>query len=223
MKNIWEHHYKFYDLFQNNFDRYRNTITFHFNNLKDCNQVIDTGAGSGNLTLELTRHKINVTAIDSNQYAIELLKEKCKKYEEYYNVDICSVEQLTVPSDIYDGASSMFVIPFVKNNIAYISEIHRVLRHGGIFSLSTWAPVANSFSHLKNELQTELHLKNILPKHQNEFEHILQSSKEHENTVLCGPNIESLKNILAQMGFSNIITYPKNPYGKYAYFITCRK
>jgi len=70
MRVIWKHHFKFYDLFQNNRDAYNSMKRFHLNELKYFKNILDTGCGSGNLTFELLKEGHNVTAVDFNEFAL---------------------------------------------------------------------------------------------------------------------------------------------------------
>lgn len=55
------------------------------------------------------------------------------------------------------------------------------------------------------------------------MDYIFESSKIHVKTVVKGPDDKELETMLRGIGFKNIKVYSKNPYGKYAYFMTCEK
>jgi len=132
MEEVWEHHFKYYDLFQNNSDRYRQTIDYHLKELEGFPAILDTGAGTGNLTLELLRRGHKVTAIDSHDGALDILRKKCKKYGSNLKVYNMDVERLNLNPESFDGISSMFVIPFVKNNRNYFSKEMRKQSHNNL-------------------------------------------------------------------------------------------
>ncbi len=223
MDKVWEHHFKYYDLFQNNSERYRKTIDLHLKELKYFKKILDTGAGSGNLTFELLKQDKEVTAIDLDEFSLEILKQKCKEYKNKLKILKMDVQKLAFRNNEFGAVSSMFVIPFVKDNKKYFSEVYRVLRKGGKFTISAWAPVSDSWYGIMDLLEKELEQKGLLPKYQKEWEYIQESSKAHVKNVVKGPKVEELKLMLDESGFKNIRDYPKNPYNKYAYFITCEK
>jgi ubiquinone/menaquinone biosynthesis C-methylase UbiE len=222
MKDLWKHHFKYYDLFQNNFRRYRETIETHLNKLKNYHKILDTGAGSGNLTLELLKQGHKVVAIDSNKYALEILENKCKKFKNEVEVMRMDVQKIDLEDNSFDGVSSMFLIPFVEDNKKYISEVYRILRAEGRFSISAWSPVKDSLHGLLDLQKHELEEKRILPKHQREWEYVLKSAKVAVNQVLNGISESEFIKILEKTGFKNFKKI-KHDYGKYAWFLTCEK
>lgn len=222
MKNIWEHHFKYYDLFQNGLDNYRATIDFHLKNLRESHKILDTGAGTGNLTLELLKFGHMVIAVDSNKLALDILETKCREYNRNLAIKQIEVELLNFHEE-FDGVSSMFVIPFVKNNKRYFSNVYNALRSNGMFIISAWAPIKNGWSKLKDIVEDGLRSKGLLPKYQKEFNYISESSEVNGKIVSEGQNVNDIKDLLSKMGFVDIKEFTKNPYGKYAYFLTCKK
>jgi len=201
-------------------DRYRKIIDLHSVELKKAEKILDTGTGTGNLTLELLMSGHNVTAIDTNELMLKFLIRKCSKYKDKLEVRNMDVQDLGFGDGEFDGVSSMFVIPFVKDNRRYFSEVYRVLREGGKFSISAWAPEKDSFSGILGFQEKELRVKGILPRCQKEWNYILESARVGLDMVLKGPNIKELGSMLKETGFRNIKILPENSYGKYVYFLT---
>lgn len=222
MEKLWEHHFKYYDLFQNNFDKYKATIDFHLNKLRKYHRILDTGAGTGNLTLELLKKGHKVVAVDSNSLSLSILKKKCDKYSENLTVNKINVEKLDFNGG-FDGVSSMFVIPFVKDNKKYFSGVYKALKINGIFTISAWAPLSDSWLKLKAVVEKEMKKKGFLPKYQKEFDHISESSEVNGRIVSEGRNIKEIKELLIEIGFLDIEEFSENIYNKYAYFLTCKK
>ncbi len=81
MANTWTETLRYYDLIHNNSDRYERTIELHVQELQECHKILDTGAGTGNLTLELLKQGHEVVAIDNDKFALTLLRKKCKKHK----------------------------------------------------------------------------------------------------------------------------------------------
>lgn len=215
----WKFHFKYYDLFQNNYPRYLSTMAFHIKELKNFKKILDSGSGSGNLTLELLKRGHYVTAVDFNEFALKILKKKCSKYSPSLKIMKSNVLNIDFNENYFDGASSVFVVPFVKDINDYFSKIHFSLKKEGKFVLSVWAP---------RKGLTELAVKEFgaigfLDKHKEELKEILESSKRTLKEVLKGPKEKEILTALKKVGFRKIKVHKNNPYGKYAYFISCIK
>jgi ubiquinone/menaquinone biosynthesis C-methylase UbiE len=196
---------------------------FHLGELKDFKNILDTGCGSGNLTLGLLEEEHIVTAIDSNEFALKILKKKCSKFKDRLKVIKMDAQEISLEDKSFDGASSMIVIPFVRNNKKYFSGVYKVLKGGGKFSISAWAPVKDSWHGIMELQKQELTRKGILPKYKKEWDYQTESAKKAIKIVLSGPNLKKLKSMLKKAGFVKINVLPDNPFGKYAYFLTCEK
>jgi len=224
MKKVdWKHHFRYYDLFQMNREAYIGTLNFHLTKLKKYHKILDSGAGSGNLTLGLLKKGHKVSSIDFNKFALKILRNKCKEYKNNLVVKFSDVQKIFFGMNSFDGVASMFVIPFVENNQKYLSEIYRVLKKKGKFSISAWAPVKDIHYGIIELQRRELESKGLLPRYKKEWKYAMESAKDAEKQVLKGNNLNILKKLLKETGFKKIKVFNKNPYGKYAYFITCIK
>lgn len=222
MSNIWEQHFEYYDLFQNNFSCYSETIRFHVEEMKSHKHILDLGAGTGNLTKALLIAEHTVTAIDPNENAIQILEAKCSTDPNLIDALIMHGEQLAFTDKSFDGIVCMFVIPFARDTKQVLQEIFRTLKSNGSCSLSVWAPEPDTFKHLKQSLETELKEKNILPTHREQFDRILKSDKILSQIVTQGPTKSTLLQMLKEIGFTNI-KETKTSYGKYAYNLVVQK
>ncbi|MEK6915712.1 MAG: methyltransferase domain-containing protein [Nanoarchaeota archaeon] len=220
MKNLWSHHLKYYDLFQNNLDEYKGIIRLHLEKLEGLNKILDTGAGSGNLTLELLKEGHEVTAIDNHSVSLKVLLEKCKKFNNKLRTFEMDVQNLDFKDNEFDGASSMFVIPFVKDNSKYFKEIYRVLKKGSRFTISAWS--SEPTKELTDVIIQELTKKDILPKFKKEWDYISQSVTETSKFVKKSQGEEELKDSLKKIGFKKVQSV-KNSYGKFVHFLVCKK
>ena|SRR3989344_2119489 len=220
MDNLWTHHLKYYDFFQNNLDEYTETIKIHVKELKNCKNILDTGSGSGNLTLQLLKSNHYVSAIDNNTPSLKILSKKCKKFNKRLKIYEMDVSKLEFQDGEFDGASSMFVIPFIKDIEKYFKKIFRVIKPHSKLTISTWSN--ESTNELMKIVFEELTKKEILPRHINEWNHIQKSTQVNAISVKNAPNENQLINLLKDTGFKNIKTI-KSPYGKFSYFIVCEK
>ncbi|MFZ5954854.1 MAG: class I SAM-dependent methyltransferase [Nanoarchaeota archaeon] len=218
----WRRHFEHYDFFRLNSDRYLATLQKHLDLLKGFKYIIDTGAGSGNLTLKLLERGHFVKATDVDEEVLELLKEKCKDYENLLDTETMDLnEKMPLKSNSFDAANSMFVIPFVNHEL-YFLEIFRILKSNSRFILSAWAPVENTWDGVIIGLERELTRKGILPKNQEEWKEFKLANSKRVAEVKRGPSPQKIIKTLADAGFSNI-TMPENPYGHLAYTVICEK
>src|SRR3989440_6446747 len=97
-------------------------------------RVLDVGCGSGWATRLLAGSAINgrVTGIDISDEMIRVAREASQSQT---NVDfeIASAEQLPFDTDEFTHAFSMESLYYYRNIPKALSEIHRVLKNGGLF------------------------------------------------------------------------------------------
>lgn len=220
---FWKKHFYHYDFFQNNLEWYKQTIQFHTKQIKDCKNILDTGSGSGNLTKALINEGHIVTAVDNEPFALEQLKNKIGENNNLTIIlgDVCS---MNFRENSFDGATSMFLLPFIAKPDNYFKNIYKTIKSNGIFSISGWSPEPDIYQFLNNKIKEELTKKGILPKHQKEWDEFLNTSAVNAKNILISVlNKEKVKSILLKTGFNNINEYSDIAYEKYAYFITAEK
>jgi len=95
---------------------------------------LDVGCGSGWATRLLADSAINgrVTGIDISDEMVQLARESSKDHQ---NVDfeVASAEHLPFNKDEFSHAFSMESLYYYRNIPKALSEIHRVLKSGGLF------------------------------------------------------------------------------------------
>jgi len=219
----WGRHFESYDLFMNSFSKYQKTIKFHILHHQKSKIILDNGCGTGNLTLALLLKKHRVIAIDPEPKILDVVKIKCKDNASNLKLENMDGQNLKYPNNTFDGASSMFVIPFVKANKKYLSEIFRVLKPGGKAVISAWAPKKDIMTRITKDMEREFKNKKILPKYGDNWKEFLKTSKINSKNVILSYNTINLESDIKEIGFIRINKYLKNPYKNYALFITCRK
>ncbi len=97
-------------------------------------RVLDVGCGSGWATRLLADFAFNgrVTGIDISDEMVRVARESSHTYA---NVDyeIASAEELPFPDDEFTHAFSMESLYYYRNIPKALSQIHRVLKAGGLF------------------------------------------------------------------------------------------
>lgn len=101
--------------------------------------VLEIGPGKGSYTLEVARRVApgTVYACDIAPYVVERLREKAEK-EGLTNVDarIEDVSDLSFPDSSIDRVYMIATLPEIPNPVGALRECCRVLKPGGLLSLS---------------------------------------------------------------------------------------
>ncbi|MFH1358685.1 MAG: class I SAM-dependent methyltransferase [archaeon] len=118
----FDDHARFYDIVIKTNPRYLAMLDFHLASLDACDDVLDSGAGTGNLTLPLLQRGKRVCAVDNSDDMITQLREKCKEYSSRFEIRKRDLTQpLDFPDGSFDGTASCYVVPYV-NEPVYFSE-----------------------------------------------------------------------------------------------------
>lgn len=92
-ENVWESRYfDVYDKILLNSDIYLAVRDFHTSAVSGHPLVLDSGCGTGNVTIELLKNKHSVHAIDTSRKALGILKNKCAINTEFLH--ICNTHAL---------------------------------------------------------------------------------------------------------------------------------
>ena len=99
--------------------------------------VLDLGCGPGATTRYIRDMGCNVLGVDISPCMIEAAREQHKDIR--FNVGDAAC--LNIPEDVFDGVVFSFngldyLYP-LENRINALNEIHRVLKHGGVFIFSS--------------------------------------------------------------------------------------
>ena len=217
----WKNHFKYYDLFQNNYSKYLCMLEFHAKNLKKQKFILDSGAGTGNLTKLLINGNHKIIACDNNEFALKVLKQKCRSK----NLSIKKInlsKKLPFPSNYFDGIASSIVIPYIFDTKKYIFEHARVLKPSGIMTISVALPEQKLFEKIMGKLKKELIQKKLLPKYQKEYNQYCNTTKKNVADILKkNTTKKKILTWLKQAGLKPILH--KSSYGNAIAFIRCQK
>ena len=92
-------------------------------------KVLDAGAGTGRLTVELARLGAEVTVLDISEEMLKILQKKNPKVK----IVVGDVENMPFEKESFDLVVAAFVIVHLKNPIRVFDEVYRVLKDGGKF------------------------------------------------------------------------------------------
>ena len=111
-----------------------------FAKINSGDTVIDLGSGAGNdcfVARAITGEKGKVIGIDFTEKMIEKARENAEKLN-YHNVEFRfgDIEHMPVSANIADVVVSNCVLNLVPNKFNVLTEVFRVLKPGGHFSIS---------------------------------------------------------------------------------------
>jgi len=108
--------------------------------IKNGNIILDYGCGIGFNTIPASKivgEKGKVYALDIHPLAIKTVEKKIRK-KGFVNIDtIISDLNTKLPDKSVDIILLYNILPMIKNRLALIKELYRVLRIGGIISVKS--------------------------------------------------------------------------------------
>ncbi len=92
-------------------------------------KILDVGAGTGRLSLQLAKAGAQVTALDVSAKMLELIKRKNGKIQTV----VAEAERLPFEKESFDMVTAAFLIVHLKDPSNFFDEVYRVLKDGGKF------------------------------------------------------------------------------------------
>lgn len=117
-------------------EAYVSAMRFHVNAMSRCREVLDSGCGTGNVTLQLLKQRKRVHAVDKDRGVLGILEKRCAPYNRWLDARALDAVDLPFGDCSFDGVTSMFVLHAVGDTESYLVEHYRVLKGGGFFALS---------------------------------------------------------------------------------------
>ena len=128
-----------YDLAASNYDKKEKYLNSFEQNkflplLGDLSgkKVLDAGAGTGRLSLPMSKAGAQVTALDVSTAMLKILKNKDKSIETI----IGDVESLPFADNTFDIVTAAFLVVHLKDPGIFFDEAYRVLKDDGILVVS---------------------------------------------------------------------------------------
>lgn len=126
-----------YDRFMGRFSVQLAPLFADFAGIGRGEQVLDVGAGPGALTAELVRRvgAERVAAIDPSPRFVDVLRERLP------GVDVrqAGAEELPFEDGAFDAALSQLAVTFMRDAVAGVRELARVVRTGSVVAACMWA------------------------------------------------------------------------------------
>ena len=223
MTCVWESTYfDAYDRVLLNSDIYLAVRDLHVESMDGCDVVLDSGCGTGNVTIELLGRGHVVHAVDMSEKALDILGKRCAKLGQRPRVHRLSAEHLPFEDKTFDGITSMFVAHFVDDLQGYLEEHYRVLRRGGVFVL-TGRTSGKNMEKVVDSYEASLRKRGLLPRLAPEMEMMRKGIRDSvSNIVKNGLSAEAMTKLLKRIGFTGIEERP-NPYFGQCYSLVARR
>lgn len=220
--DIWDRYAKAYDRLSSLTSYYNELSNKVLAALKDCDNVLDNGTGTGILAKRLAEHGKTIVGIDSSEAMLSIARSKVS-LNKLLTFDLGSSEHLPYKDKTFDGVACINVLFYLDNPMQALKESYRVLKAGGIFVVS--GPKPNPDGSLLEQRALSDYRK------QPDFEELagdIQVVSECARTLLssCLKNTYSTKGmaeiLLAKIGFNSIVDSGE-VYLNQGFFVVARK
>lgn len=167
-------------------------------------EVLDIATGTGDIALEIARQTqpdVAIVGADISSEMVEIGRQKvaASPYAGRISFEIAPCEALPFPDSRFDSVTIAFGIRNVVDRQKGLSEMHRILKHGGrVVILEFSMPSSPLFEKLYR-----FYFLSILPK----VGGLLSKQSAYQylpDSVLEFPSREEFKGMMARAGFRNI-------------------
>lgn len=174
-----------YDNFMGRFSMPLAPVFADFAGITAGSSVVDVGAGTGALTVELLRRGASVASVDpSPPFAASL----GRRFPEA-DVRAAPAEWLPWPDESFDAALAQLVITFMGDAPAGVAEMRRVVRRGGTVAACMWDRTGMDMLAAIHRTQAALDPSQPTPEERNRY----RTREEIESLMGDGVEIELLE------------------------------
>jgi len=210
-RKFWARYARAYDKVIGNYSAHKALVDLHFEALKNCRTVLDSGCGPGQLAKKLLEKNVKLYAIDINPEALKILNERCG-YNPDLIIECCDANNLPYKDQFFDGISSMLVLWAVKDPEKYLVEHFRVLKPGGTLVFSGPGPETRDSVDLQlKSLKQDLERQGLFPTIQKSWEDFLKYTEQNVSHIAENWfSHEEISKLLEKIGFT-IVSIRVNP------------
>ena len=200
----WSRYATSYDKLLRPFTDYNELVDLVVSQLGDAQLCADLGAGTGNATLKLLQLQPSrqVWAVDSNDKMLECMKQKVGQDVGRLTAikdDVARLGALRYQNDYFDGAIMINVLYAVADPLECLRQAFRILKPGGVLSLST--PHRDTdVKKLLTKLRATLQSKGLFESLASEFE-TAKLVHEKMDYLIHRDTKEEIRNYISKAGF----------------------
>jgi ubiquinone/menaquinone biosynthesis C-methylase UbiE len=176
----------------------------------DTTNVLDVGAGTGNVTKALLKRGLRVVALENNLPMLEKLRAKdLDSAGGRLILNKTSAENMeAVEPNSFDAVVAMNVLYALNDPLAFINKVSQVLRPGGIFSFST-THSETDLDPLLSAIERQLKKEGKYAANEVHFKRVCEVNKSLENTIVKRYAREDYISWVEAAGFEIIKVIPE--------------
>ncbi len=123
-----------YDNFMGRYSMRLAPVFAEFAGVQEGQRVLDVGAGTGALTVELRRRGVQAAAVDPSPSFAASLAHRLPDVEVQHG----PAEDLPWPDESFDAALAQLVLTFMNDAPRGVAEMRRVVRPGSVVAACMW-------------------------------------------------------------------------------------
>lgn len=166
-------------------------------------EILDVATGTGDLAIAAIKlNPEKITGIDISQKMLEIGRDKIMKKGLSGKIELISgdSENIAFPDNSYDVAMVAFGVRNFSDPVKGLTEMNRVLRHGGVIMVLEFSkPASFPFRQIYN-----FYFLNILPLFGRFFSKNRKAYRYLPETVMKFPDNEEFIKMMRVAGFSGI-------------------
>ena len=187
----------------------------------NAKNILELGAGTGNVTKALLQQGYRVTAVENNPAMLEKMTAKKLMQTGRLTVNMQSVEDLDfLEEGKFDAVVAVNVVYALEDPSACFRKVAEALRPGGIFTLSTTHAETN-LDPILTALEKELKDKGTFKSKEEHYRRVAAINKDLEATTARRYTREQYQAWLEEAGFE--ITYNEPSYKNAVIVIHARR